>query len=150
MTSNIDKAQIVARAGELARGYKQAGFHCSEAVVRAVPEALGFDIPADVVRAACGFFGGGGGTGGRCGVVESGIIVISFLYGLMHVSQSTDKAKTVIRALIREFKQKFGDLECRNVKAAAVAEHGPEFGCEDVYAHGAELITGILLDCDEI
>ena len=149
MTSNIDKAQIVARAGLLAREYKHNGFHCAESVVRAVPEALGIAMPADVIRAACGFLGGGGGTGGRCGIVESGIIVISFLYGRMHASQSVDRVKAVIQRLIREFKQQFGDLECKNLKAAAVAEHGIEFGCEDLYAQGSELITRILLECDE-
>ena len=146
MTDNIDREAIIAKAGQLAREYKHQGFHCSEAVVRAVPAALGIDMPSDVVRCACGFFGGGGGTGGRCGVVESGIIVISFLYGRLHVSQSTDKVKTAIRSMIKAFKEQFADLECRNVKAAAVAEHGAEFGCEDVYARGAEIITRVLLE----
>ncbi len=149
MTSDLNKEAIIAKAGELAREYKNNGFHCSEAVVRAVPKALGIDIPADVVRSACGFFGGGGGTGGRCGVVESGIIVISFLYGRMHASQSTDKVKSVVRTMLRSFKDEFETYECKLIKAAAVAQHGPGFGCEDVYAHGAEIITRVLLECDE-
>ncbi len=149
MTSNVRKEEVIARSAELARNYKRQGFHCSEAVVRAVPEALEINMPADVIRSACGFFGGGGGTGGRCGVVESGIIVISFLYGRMHPLQSTDKVKDVVRTLLREFKEQFESLECKFVKAAAVAQHGAEFGCEDVYAQGAALITKILLEADE-
>lgn len=64
-----NKEEIIARASKLAVEYKHQGFHCSESMIRAIPEALGLTIDMNVTRAACGFFGGGGGKGGRCGIV---------------------------------------------------------------------------------
>ena len=69
--------ELVQRAGELAMYYyREKGFHCPEATIRACSDALDLRIPEDVIRAASGFMGGGGGMGERCGVVEAGCMIL--------------------------------------------------------------------------
>lgn len=150
LKSNLNKAELIARAGQLAVSYKRMGYHCSESMIRAVPEALGLNVPADMIRCACAFFGGGGGTGGRCGIMETGIMLISYLYGRMHPMQSVDHIRTLVRELTDRFEKQIGHIDCRDIKPGEVARFGAVIGCEDVYRRGAELLTELLLETDEI
>lgn len=64
------RAELVQRAGELAMYYyREKGFHCPEATIRACSDALDLRMPEDVIRSASGFMGGGGGMGDRKSVV---------------------------------------------------------------------------------
>ena len=119
-------------------------------MVRAIPEALGLTVDADVIRSACGFFGGGGGTGGRCGIIEVGIILISLLYGRMHPLQSEQAARTLVSTLIDRFEKEFGSTLCSEIKPAAIQKFGPVIGCEENYIKGASLVTRLLLEADDI
>ena len=148
--SNLDPEEIIRRAGELTVEYKRKGFHCPEAAIRGIPEAFGIAMPADVIRSACGFFGGGGGIGGRCGLAEAGVMILSFLYGRMHPLQSEQQVRAVVGRMLLAFKEEMGSLECREIKPGEVQKYGAAIGCEDVYRRGAQLIAGIMLKADEI
>lgn len=148
--SNLNKEEIINRAGDLVVAYKRQGFHCPEATIRAIPEALGIAMPSDVIRSACGFFGGGGGTGGRCGIVEAGIMILSFLYGRMHPLQSEQDVRTVVSKMILAFEKEIGAVNCRDIKPGEVQKYGAAVGCEDVYRRGARTITAFLLDADRL
>lgn len=148
--SNLKPEDIAARAGELAVKYKRSGFHCSESMIRAIPEALGITIPSDVIRSACGFFGGGGGTGDRCGIIEVGIMLISYLYGRMHPLQSEQQIRILTGQLIQRFTDEIGGLYCRDIKPVEVSKYGTAIGCEDVYRRGASVVALLLLNADEI
>ncbi|MBO2516658.1 MAG: hypothetical protein CW338_05165 [Clostridiales bacterium] len=150
MKSNLNRDQIIETAARLAVEYKHMGFHCSESMIRAVPQALGIALPSDVIRSACGFFGGGGGTGDRCGIIEIGIMLISFLYARMHPMQSENNLRVLIRRLQDEFEHEIGSIYCRQIKPAAVERCGPVIGCEETYGKGAAIVTRILLDADRI
>lgn len=75
----MNNKERIDKARELAKSYKLQGYHCSESIIRAVPKALDMEISDDVIKAACGFFRGGGGTCDRCGVIECGLMLISML-----------------------------------------------------------------------
>ena len=133
-------------AAALATGYKSQKYHCSEAVIRAVPEALGLGLPADVMKAAHGFFGGGGGTRGRCGVMEAGIMLISWLFGRLEPQQDDQCIRDLCAELKRRFEENFGSTECCDIKPKETAAYGDEYGCSRVYAEGAAIITGLLAE----
>ena len=148
--SNLDPEDMIAKAGQLAVEYKRKGFHCPEAVIRAIPEALGFPVPADVIRSACGFFGGGGGTGDRCGIVEAGIMLISYLYARIHPLQSEQNVRTLVSVWIARFREETGSVYCREIKPPEVEKYGAAVGCEDVYRRGATVLARLLLEADAI
>ncbi len=147
---NMNNKEKIARARELAHEFKIQGYHCSESIIRAVPEALGIKLSDDVIKAACGFFGGGGGTGGRCGVIESCLILISSLYGRLDSETSDQDIRVLSLELMKRFTDKFGTMNCCEIKPKEVAKYGAEYGCMRIYEEGAELVTKLLLDADEI
>ena len=148
--SNLDPEKIIAEAGRLAVENKRKGFHCPEAMIRAIPAALEIPISADVVRSACGFFGGGGGTGDRCGIIEAGIMLISWLYARMHPLQSEQNVRTLVSRWIDEFQKEIGHIYCRDIKPPEVKKYGVAIGCEDVYRRGAMTLTRLILEADSI
>lgn len=150
MKSNIDREHMISEAGRLAVEYKHMGYHCSESIVRAVPRALGLPEDPSLVRAACGFFGGGGGTGDRCGIIDVGIMLISALYGRLHPLQDENNIRVLVKCLTDRFTERFSGIYCRDIKPAAVARCGTEMGCEETYAAGASLLAELLLDADQI
>lgn len=148
--SNLNPEEIIVKAGQLSVEYKRKGYHCPEATIRAIPEALGFPVSADVIRSACGFFGGGGGTGDRCGIVEAGIMLISYLYARMYPLQSEQNVRTLVSEWIRRFQAETGFIYCRNIKPPEVEKYGAAVGCEDIYRRGAMTLARLLLEADAI
>ena len=148
--SNLDPEEIIEKAGRLAVQYKRKGFHCPEAVIRAIPEALEIPVSADVIRSACGFFGGGGGTGDRCGIIEAGIMLISYLYARMHPLQSEQNVRTLVSLWISRFQTEIGSIYCREIKPPEVKKYGVAIGCEDVYRRGAMTLARLILEADTI
>lgn len=121
--------------------YRKQGFHCSESVIRACNDGLHLKLSPDVIRCACGFRGGGGGAGGRCGVIEAGIILLSHQYGRDCPEDSCDECSTRVRQFIRQFESTFGSAECCDLNPAEIDTFGD---CGRVYRRGAELVCQYL------
>jgi C_GCAxxG_C_C family probable redox protein len=145
---NDSQKAIISQAVELAGEYKLQGFHCSESVIRACAEAIGIHLSDDVLRAACGFRGGGGGYMDRCGVIEAGCMLISSLYGRLTPDQPDWDYSYLICVLHDRFKEHFESLYCRDIMPAESKKGGPV--CIRVYTEGAEIVTRLLLEAREI
>jgi hypothetical protein len=87
------------KAAERVEYYRLRGYHCSESSIRAVADVMNLELSHDIQRISSGFRGGGGGYMERCGVLESGIILISYLYGRTRAHESIYGYSYLIRKL---------------------------------------------------
>ncbi|NLM28853.1 MAG: C_GCAxxG_C_C family protein [Methanomicrobiales archaeon] len=90
-----------------------AGYNCAQATSSVFAADLG--IPEDaILRAATGFGGGMGRTGGACGAVTGAILAIGLMAG-----GTEKKAKDETYALVREFVTRFsarnGSVSCTDL-----------------------------------
>jgi len=144
---NVD--ELVAKAGERCDYYRLKEYHCSEASIRAVCETLGINISEDILRVASGFRGGGGGYKERCGVIEAGIIIISYLYGRMSPEEDAFGYSYLIRKLHDRFLEELGSYNCRMLRPFS-QYHTEDHSCAITYRNGAMIITRLLLEADQL
>ena len=88
-------------------------FTCSAAVFSAFSGELGLD-PATARKIACGFGAGVSKTGGLCGAVSGGIMVIGLKYGKAAEGDdaATEKTRAIVRQFMEEFRSKNGSVNC--------------------------------------
>ena len=90
------------------------GYHCSEAVLKAVCQELG--IENELIPRIAGALGGGmAGTGEVCGAVSSALMCISIKHGREEPSQSDDEAYVLARRFLRRFRNEMGSIRCREL-----------------------------------
>jgi len=81
----MDNKQMIQEVRERAEGYFQRGeFFCSEAVVHAINELLGWPFPEEVTKLASAFPIGLGKSGCLCGAVSGGAMALGMAYGRSH------------------------------------------------------------------
>jgi C_GCAxxG_C_C family probable redox protein len=136
----------ISRASSCCEEYRLQGFHCSESTLRACAKVLGFSLSDDVLRTACGFRGGGGGYGDRCGVLEAGCMLISYLYGRLHPGQKVWPYSYLIRVLHKRFDERFQSIYCRDLLPIAKEISGKAQNCSFMYTEGAAVVMGVLLE----
>lgn len=143
---------LLARTGELAiHYYRELGFHCPEATIRACSDALGLHLSEEVIRAASGFMGGGGGMGERCGVVEAGCMILSVIFARVAPFQEPWPNNYLIRTLHSRFVEKITCLHCRDIQAMEEREGVDEDClCNRTIVEGAKIIAGVVFDADEL
>ena len=100
------------RADEAVSRFMQ-GYNCAQAVSSVFADDAG--VPEEVIlRAATGFGGGMGHTGGTCGVVSGGVLAIGLLSGSTDPEEK--EAKDLTYALTQEFisriVRKHGTISC--------------------------------------
>ncbi|MDR7434862.1 MAG: C-GCAxxG-C-C family protein [Armatimonadota bacterium] len=143
MDSEIEKR--IKEAGERAEGFRQQGFHCSEAVLRGVAAALEIPLDQSLLRASTGLRGGGGGYGDRCGALEAGAMLIGFLFGRVVPEEDNSCASRLVWYLHDRFQRELGSTLCRFLKPMAHLHWSQDFSCGPVYRKGAELAAEIIL-----
>ncbi|MDY7028778.1 MAG: C-GCAxxG-C-C family (seleno)protein [Spirochaetota bacterium] len=144
------KNALMEEAARRCESYRKDGFHCSESSIRAVSEVLSLELPEYMLRVSSGFRGGGGGYGDRCGVLESGILLISFLYGRVDSQTDVSGYSYLIRLLHQRFVEAFGSYYCRVLKPFAFHLSGEEQNCGYVYQNGAAIVMKLLLEAKEL
>lgn len=101
---------------EHAKQQFRAGLNCSQAVLAEFAEDLGLDLePAQ--RIACGFGAGMGRTGGICGAVTGGVMVIG-LATCDHDPRSLSakaQAYQLVSSLVEQFKAKHQSIYCHEL-----------------------------------
>ncbi len=143
------REEIIREAGEKASSYKLSGYHCSESVIRALDDTFGCQMSREMLRMASGFRGGGGGSRGRCGIIEAGIMAISYLYGRDDQSGTVWTYSYLTRLWIRRFEERFGSSECLDIYTEQKRRQVPNT-CHDPVVEGTKIIAEILFDAEEI
>lgn len=137
-------------AAEKSEGYRLMGYHCSESCIRACAELLDIRLPEEVLRISSGFRGGGGGYGDRCGMVEAGIMLITYRYGRIDPKVDVSDYSYLIRILHDRFLTELGSFDCRVLKPFAYYLSGEAQNCSHVYKKGAGIVMKLLLDADQL
>lgn len=129
--------------------YKLSGFHCSESVIRTMNDVFDLNMNEDTLRCACGFRGGGGGYRDRCGILEAGMMTISFLYGRNDVQGETWQYSYLIRLLHERFRDRFGTIYCRDIYFDQKEKKVPNT-CHDPVVEGSLIIAKLLLEAETL
>ena len=142
--------EIVKGAVEKCEAYRLMRYHCSESSLRACADVLNIKLPEEILRMSSGFRGGGGGYGDRCGVTETGIMLISLLYGRTDPLADVSGYSYLIRVLHERFNQELGSYYCRVLRPFAFYLSGPAQNCSHVYKKGTEIVIRLLLEADQM
>ena len=142
--------EILKSAADRCESYRLQGYHCSEASLRACTDVLNIQLPEEVLRVASGFQGGGGGYRDRCGVVEAGIMLISYIYGRTDPKVDVSDYSYLIRILHDRFNSQLGSYYCRILRPFARYLSAPEPNCARTYKEGARVLMQLLLDAPQL
>ena len=137
------------KAAKLCLEYKDQGFNCAESSLRAVADTLDIPVSEELKRSITGFRGGGGGYMERCGIVEIGIVLSSYLYGRTDPKASVVDCSYLIRQIHERFTKELGSYTCRQLLPFSIA-HTETKDCAIVYDKGARILTRLFLEAPEL
>jgi C_GCAxxG_C_C family probable redox protein len=139
-------AETAARKSEY---YRSLGYHCSESSIRAVCDTLGIPVSSDVLRISSGFRGGGGGYMERCGILETGIMLISHLYGRTDPGDDVFGYSYLIRLLHERFLRELGSYTCRVLLPLSIV-NTPDRSCSLTYVKGTKVVARLLIEAEHL
>jgi C_GCAxxG_C_C family probable redox protein len=133
------------QAGKRAFDYHGSGFHCAEAVLKAILETCGQeDVSRDIPRVATAFGGGVGRTQQDiCGALAGGAIALGCLFGRDEPGADWSVLAESAAEMRRRFVQKFGTTRC----GCLLADFGPqedEIRCRQLSGEVADLLMDVL------
>ncbi|WP_455493025.1 C-GCAxxG-C-C family protein [Eubacterium sp.] len=102
--------------GDIAKGYFEQGYNCSQSVALAFADEVGMDGKL-IARLTGGFGGGMGRMREVCGTVSGTAFVLSALYGYSDPTDADAKAQLYadVQKVAGEFKDKNGSVVCRDL-----------------------------------
>ena len=131
----------------------ESGFYCAESVLMAIASSR--NIQSDLIpRIATGFCSGMARSSGQCGAVSGAMMALSLFTGRQSPAQSVDGNYALVRELMKQFAERFGNTNCRALLGCDLdtIEGQQVFGanhlierCYD-YAQGATQIAMSLLE----
>jgi len=92
-----------------------ANFNCAESLLKAMCETFLVEDNALVPRVASGFGAGFGRLGHACGALTGGMMGLGALFGRDAADGDRDRIYSRIIRLEKEFREKFGTINCREV-----------------------------------
>ncbi len=147
--SQVTLDELAAWAGARANRFRLEGFHCSESVLRAAALAIGIDLSAEMLRVSTGFRGGGGGYGDRCGALNSGAMLISYLYGRTKATEDNTCASELTRILHQRFDEQLGATRC-SLLNNFYSKQVPDGSCSIIYDAGSRIIVELLGEASQL
>lgn len=130
--------------------YFQSGFHCAEAISKAILEFHAGEQSAALPRIASGFGGGiGKSKEDVCGALSGGIIAIGYLYGRMNSDEDLQKVMEVSAEFRKRFIQEAGSTNC----AVILQRFGDQENmtkCKRMTVRAAKILSDLLKEreCD--
>jgi len=109
-----------------ASGYYAAGYWCGESVVKAVNEALGHPMPAEVFRMASGFCEGLGGSRCICGALAGGVMASGLVAGRTSPEEAWEPSYDAAGELRRRWVEDQSATSCDEVVARTGGMDSPE------------------------
>jgi len=138
----MNREEIVQKAF----GYHNGGFHCAEAVSKAIVEAYGKEPSSEIPRVASAF--GGGAVmifDGTCGALTGGLVALGYLYGRME--PGVEEAKKEVFQLAQELGERFvAELGASNCESI-LEKLGPQENmnkCKQLSGTAAGMLSDIL------
>jgi len=109
----MQRKSIFGNIGEKAFEYHKSGYHCAEAVSKAIVEAFGKDCGNVIPQVATAFGGGVGRTHQEmCGALAGGIIGIGYLYGRSEPGVDWTVTSDLAAKLKQRFERKYATTKC--------------------------------------
>jgi C_GCAxxG_C_C family probable redox protein len=136
--------------GEKAFKYHKLGFHCAEAVSKAIIEAYGNDHSLDIPKVATAFGGGVGRTKEDiCGGLAGAFIALGFLFGRNEAKADWSEASDLAAKLRRRFIEEHGTTNC----ATLLNTFGPQenmMRCKQLSGEVAIMLGKIIDERNEV
>lgn len=131
-------------AGQKAFEYHKSGFHCAEAVLKAIVEIYGNETSHDIPKIATAFGGGIGRTKHEiCGAIAGGVMAIGVLSGRSEPGADWADPSEMAAKLKRRFVQEHGTTNC----GALLATFGHQenmMRCKQLSGEVAGMLADIL------
>jgi C_GCAxxG_C_C family probable redox protein len=110
---------------EVAKAAFEQHYNCAQSVLSAYAQELGLERD-QALRVATGFGGGMGRLAATCGVVTGAFMVLGLKHGMIDSADQASKEKTyaAVQAFAREFRARFGTLDCRDLLGADLSTPG--------------------------
>jgi C_GCAxxG_C_C family probable redox protein len=124
--------------------YHHSGFHCAEAIFKAIVEASGESPDPGSTKCASGF---GGGIGGShcdiCGALTGGVAAVGWLFGRNDPCDDKGKVFSVTAEFRDLFLGKFGTTNCKAI-LESLGEQDNGLKCKRLTAEAAGMLHEIL------
>ncbi len=126
--------------------YFRSGFHCAEALSKAIVEIFSDRPAVDIPGVASGF---GGGTGRSrqemCGALAGGVIALGFLCGRMEPDKDVNRTQKLVEEFRRRFIENFGSSNC-GVLLETLGEQEKMSKCIQLTARAAGVLADLLVE----
>ncbi|MBU3216551.1 C-GCAxxG-C-C family protein [Clostridium estertheticum] len=96
--------------------FHKEGYNCAESVLKAFNDDTGLDIPVSIASP----FGSGMTVGSTCGAIIGTLMAVGALKG-RNTSEEKNNSRALSREIINKVKEKYGTLECIELKKKGVA-----------------------------
>jgi C_GCAxxG_C_C family probable redox protein len=132
------------QAGNMAFGHHDGGFHCAEAVSKAILELYGTDNAQPVAMAATGFGGGIGRSHAEvCGALAGGVVAIGCLMGRTRPGEDWGDVAELTAELREGFLARWGTTSCAAL-LETFGEQENEIECKRLSGQVAQMLAELL------
>ncbi|MBW6411208.1 C-GCAxxG-C-C family (seleno)protein [Clostridium weizhouense] len=108
--------------------FHKEGYNCAESVLKAFNEENGLNIPVSIASP----FGSGMTVGSTCGAITGTLMAVGMLKG-RNTNEEVNNSRTVTREVINKVKEKYGTIECIELKKKGVS-------CDEIIKYAYDIL----------